>query len=219
MLSVLIVLLGLAVSSHATLVDMHDGTIYDTDTQLSWLQNANTPGTEMSWEDAVPWAASLNNGGGFAGLTGWRLPITAQPDTSCSASLDPGHGYPLQYHSYGCSNSEMGHLYYTELGNPPQGPATNTGPFTNYQTFGYWSGTSYEPDEGYAWYFNMWDGFQWNNSIAYNNFYATAVRPGARTVGSGGATPVGYNFPWLVVTLISLTIAGGLILRRRMARQ
>jgi len=49
-------------------VDMNNGTIYDTSTQLSWLKNANTAGT-MTWNQAVAWAASLNAGSGFAGLT------------------------------------------------------------------------------------------------------------------------------------------------------
>lgn len=41
LLTVLLIVMGLAGSAHAELVDMHDGTIYDTDTQLSWLKDAN----------------------------------------------------------------------------------------------------------------------------------------------------------------------------------
>ena len=33
------------------------------------------------------------------------------------------------------------------------------------------------------------------------------------------ATPVGYNSLWLIITLVSLTLVGGFLLRRRMARQ
>lgn len=49
----------------------------------------------MSWLDAKAWSASLNIGG----ITGWRLPTA---DISCSG--------------YNCSTSEMGHLFYDELG-------------------------------------------------------------------------------------------------------
>jgi hypothetical protein len=116
LLSVLIMVLGLSVSVQATLVDMNDGTIYDTDTQLSWLKNANTAGL-MTWDQAVAWAASLNAGSGFAGLTGWRLP---NADPNCGSA-------------YNCTTSEMGRLYYTALGNAAGGQLTNTGPFTNLQ--------------------------------------------------------------------------------------
>ena len=66
---VMVVVLLFGVSAQAELKDMHDGTIYDTDTQLSWLKNANTAGL-MNWDQAVSWAASLNVGSGYAGLTG-----------------------------------------------------------------------------------------------------------------------------------------------------
>jgi len=32
-------------------------------------------------------------------------------------------------------------------------------------------------------------------------------------------TPVGYNLPWLIITFVGLTLAGGLLLRRRWAKQ
>jgi len=41
LLGVLLMVIGLALSSNAALVDMNDGTIYDTDTQLSWLKDVN----------------------------------------------------------------------------------------------------------------------------------------------------------------------------------
>ena len=52
---VMLIVLLFGVSAHATLVDMNDGTVYDTDTQLSWLKNANTAG--LNWDAAVVWAA------------------------------------------------------------------------------------------------------------------------------------------------------------------
>lgn len=57
-LMTLILVFGISVSAHATLMDMGDETIYDTDLQLSWLQNANTNGL-MTWSAANTWADNL----------------------------------------------------------------------------------------------------------------------------------------------------------------
>ena len=199
----MILLLGLSVSAQATLVDMHDGTIYDTATQLSWLKNTDTAGL-MTWDQAVAWAASLNNNGGFAGLTGWRLP---NADPTCNGG---GAGY-------NCTGSEMGYLYYVSLGNVAGGPLIQTGPFQAMPVLGaayYWSGT--ELNTLNAWYFNFSLGTE-SYADKGITFYAWAVRPGARSVSS--ATPVGYSPQWLLITLVSLLIAGGLLLRKRIARQ
>jgi hypothetical protein len=165
-LSVLVMVVGLSVSAHGALVDMGDGTIYDTDTQLSWLKNASAAGMKLNWADAITWAASLNAGGGFAGRTGWRLPTS---DPACNFV-------------YNCTTSEMGHLYFTELGNSPGGPLTNSGPFLNLQISDiYWSGTEYVPDPFYAWLFYFQNGLNgWE--AKYNAAYTWAVSPGARVI-------------------------------------
>ena len=188
-LAVLVAVLLVGVSVHAALVDMHDGTIYDTDTQLSWLKDANTPGGTMNWDAAVAWAASLNSGGGFAGLTGWRLPNTSQPDTSCSGTYDQGDGSPLQYVGWSCINSEMGHLYYIELGGRA---GVWPDPFTNIMDAdGYWSGTVFVPEPLAAWYFVFLGGFQHGDVKTHDTLYAWAARPGARIIPS--ATPVNFG--------------------------
>jgi hypothetical protein len=163
LVSVLVMVIVLSFSAHAALVDMHDGTIYDTGAYLSWLKDANAGGLK-TWDQAVAWAESLNSGSGFAGLTGWRLP-----------NADPACGI-----NYNCTNSEMGHLYYTELRNTAGGAGgslTNTGPFINLQASFYWSGTEYAPNS--AWYFLFNFGYQNAHDKGYSN-YAWAVRPGAR---------------------------------------
>jgi hypothetical protein len=230
LLAALVVVLGFPLSTPAALVDMGDGTIYDTTTQLSWLKNANTTGLWLTWDGAVAWAASLNNGSGFAGLTGWRLPTTIQPDSSCRGQNDPGGAFPPQGVGYDCANSEMAHLFYVSLGNKaycdvlnycPQagGGLLNTGPFTNFlsETI-YWSGSDFEPFPTFAWYFDFGKGDQYYTAKSLGTwFYAWAVRPGSRTVGAGGggATPVGYTPEWLVITFVSLTLAGSLLLGNR----
>jgi hypothetical protein len=198
LLCALLMVMGLSISAHATLVDMNDGTIYDTDTQLSWLKNANYANTSgystgfggrMTWVDANTWAASLNAGGGFAGLTGWRLP-----------NADPGCGV-----AFNCTNSEMGHLYYTELGNAAGGPLTNKGPFTSVQADDYWPGTEYAPLTSDAWVFNFYDGSQGVNSKDGRN-YAWAVRSGARSVGSASPVPATGTMGLIVIGLAGLGV-------------
>ena len=225
LLSILVMVIGLAVSAQATLVDMHDGTIYDTDTQLSWLQNANTAGTTMTWSQANAWAASLNSGSGFAGLTGWRLPTTTQPDASCGSQYDPdgAGGIPSQGYGYNCSLSEMARLFYISLGNkgycdasgncPQAGYGlTNTGPFTNMQDL-YWSGTEYAPNPADAWPFDFFYGSQ-NYNYKDDSFYAWAVRPGARST-SGPATPVPASG---TVGLIIMGLAGLIIVGTKLKK-
>lgn len=162
----LAMMIGLSVSARAALVDMEDGTIYDTDTQLSWLKDAGAGGGRKTWDQAGAWAASLNARGGFAGLTGWRLP---KADPTCGAGLGEGRN---------CTTGEVGHLYYTELRNTSRGHLTNTGPFTNLHDC--WLDDKYTGDPDYAWSFNFDDGRQ-QTELTFAELYAWAVRPGARS--------------------------------------
>jgi hypothetical protein len=189
---VIIVVLLLGVSAQATLVDMNDGTIYDTTTQLSWLKNANTEGL-MTWNQAVVWTASLNNNGGFAGLTGWRLPVA---DAACQS----------------CISNEMGYLY-TSLGNVAGGPLTNNGPFLNWQAAGYWSGTDYALNPAWAldFYFKNYGG---QESDAKTGFlYAWAVRSGARSQSQSRPVPASGT-----VSLIGMGLAGLIIVGTRLKK-
>ncbi|HXX57473.1 MAG TPA: DUF1566 domain-containing protein [Thermodesulfovibrionales bacterium] len=178
LVSALILLLGLSLPVQASLVDMNDGTIYDTATQLTWLKNANSAGM-MTWTEAVAWAESLNAGSGFAGLKGWRLPTTTQPDKTCSDQATPGGSFPLQGHGHNCTGSEMGYLYYVSLGNTAGGLVVKPGPFTNIRKNFYWSGTEYAPSTTHAWSFVVRNGFQFYNLKTFN-YYVWPVRPGER---------------------------------------
>ena len=81
----------------------------------------------------------------------------------------------------------------------------------------YWLGAEFGPNPVSAWAFDDFTGYQYAGDKTTSNYLAWAVRSGARTVG-GGATPVGYNPAWLIITLASLMIAGGFLLRRRMVK-
>lgn len=134
----------LAGAAHAALQDrdLNGDTVvdafYDTDLNITWLRDANVNGGTQYWSVAVGWARAYSIGG----YSDWRLP---------NSDLCQG---------YNCTGSEMGHLWYVELGNPPHGPLTNTGKFENLASGIYWSGTLNPSLPGYAFDFYMNDGLQ-----------------------------------------------------------
>jgi len=160
----------LSTSSYAALIGVLPTTpggtdyqaYYDDVADLTWLADANAAGTTMNWVDANAWAAGLD----VDGVTGWRLPSSLNSDGTGPCGL-----------AYNCSDSEMGNLYYNVLGNPAFGPLTNTGPFSNVQSFIYWSSSEYAPNPSFAWYFSMSNGRQGSLSKV-NGFYAWAVQSG-----------------------------------------
>lgn len=150
--------LVLAVSADAALLSRLGGlAVYDTGQNITWLANAsagagssfddgssNTDGL-MSWNNATAWASSLTVGG----FNDWRLPTT---DAACGSSFN-------------CTNSEMGHLFFTELGVTANNSIlTSTDPdlalFSNIQSIGAWTATEVFPGSGSAWRFNLGSGSQ-----------------------------------------------------------
>ncbi len=179
LVNILIIIFGIATFAGATLIDRGGGLIYDDDLDITWLQDANYAKTSgydtdgsMTWEDANIWANALV----YGEFEDWRLPLTLQPDPVCTGQ----NSFPSSY-GYNCTGSEMGHLYYTELGNSAHGPLLNIGPFINVQgSFRYWSETELAPDPRFAWFFEFRDGRLDASSkgVDYGNVYAWAVRDG-----------------------------------------
>ncbi len=192
-------LLGfIATPADATLIDRGAGLIYDTDLNITWLQDANYAKTSgydadgfMSWNESMAWAANLTYYDSIRGISydDWRLPSNN-----------------LHEFGFGRTASEMGHLNYTELGNKgyyatngvdhPDWSSyqsdwglSNTGLFNNLQAYVYWSetiyspqaptywnGTTYLPDTFYSWSFAFNNGDQYaDHTIAA---FAWAVRDG-----------------------------------------
>jgi len=138
----------------ASLLDRGNGLIYDTDLNITWLQDATLSGSTMTWLDASAWADNLL----FQGFDDWRLPVS---DSSCTGN--------------NCTGSEMGHLFYDEGITSDSG-----GPFLNIKPSMYWSGTEFDPDLSQAWRFNFKYGTQDVSSKTATR-YAWAVRDGDTT--------------------------------------
>jgi hypothetical protein len=171
-LCAIVLVFGIVGSANATLYDMGDGTIYDKDTHLTWLKDVTMGGIRIWWEPtnrtgAVQWAEDLV----FAGFDDWRLPI---------AVPNPEGPYITTYNMTG---SELGHLYYTELGNAPalggEPPPINTGLFLNLGQDVFWSSGDGAPGQ-MAWTFNFSGGGQNVGMIYYQYLGTWAVREGER---------------------------------------
>ena len=127
---------------------------YDTDLDVTWLRDADVNGV-MDWYSSVSWAENYT----FGAYTDWRLPTSDQ----CIG--------------LNCTGSEMGHLWYVELGNPAGGPMLNTGDFENLQSFGYYSSTVWEANPNGVMAFRTGEGYQGGDDRS-NPYYAMTVRDG-----------------------------------------
>lgn len=138
-----------AASATAELIDRGNGMIYDTATNLTWLQDFSyarthsdtyNPGYSrgfMSQTEAQQWASSLIvKRVSATDVSGWRLPSAGD-----CASNDYGH----------CQGGELATLYaqlksYTwVLNSDSTFPGTvNVGPFINVQKSAYWEKEDYQ---------------------------------------------------------------------------
>ena len=160
---------------------------YDTDLNITWLANADANGL-MSWGAANTWAANLSFTDGVNVYNNWRLPTALNQDgTGPCGGLN-------------CTGSEMGHLFYSELGGTAgQSILTSSdsdlAKFTNLQTNYYWSATEYAPDTGLAWTFRFGLGDQ-GGATKYILFDALAVSP-----GDVGAVPEAQTYALMLAGL------------------
>ncbi len=155
--------------------------IYDNDLDITWYDFSNDPDL---WQNQVDWASALTVIFNSTPLGGWRLPATVDGPFVFGFDGTTTAGFNI------ITNSEMGHLYYTELGNlgffatdgtnpQPGWGLTNTGPFQNLNNIGYWTGTDFTENENLVWIFDFLEGFKGvGSSRATNSKPALAVRSG-----------------------------------------
>lgn len=153
---------------------------------LVWLDYSNEA---LNWNAQKNWAAGLDlTYNWFSDYSvswfdeSWRLPSTVDEAYSeCDAGYDG-----TTPAGYNITTSEMGHLYYVELGNkgyyatngtyPQTGwGLNNTGNFDNLISEKYWSGTEYTGDYYDAWLFSMEYGNQYARYQSHS-YYGLAVR-------------------------------------------
>lgn len=197
---------------------------------LVWLDYTHSVDT---WVNQVTWASGLGssltvtlNSGYTTNIdwtTGWRLPDTVDGTWVGGHEGDPNNDGDYSYtYGWNLANSEMGHLFYTELGNTgyqningswntyPPAPdyfLQNTGDFETLIAFWYWSGTEYADNPGYAWRFIMNNGCQnYDSKGSYG--YGLAVRSGQVSAADPIPEPA-------TMLLFSTGLAGLAALKRR----
>jgi len=151
-------------TSQAMLIDRGGGMIYDTDLNVTWMQDAlyaNTMGVgfdgRLNYADAEAFAANTvyYDSARDVYWDDWRLPTTVNSWSSQG------------YDTTGLS-SELAYMYYINLGyeanlthdrSTPEPTSTNYNPFINLTYRAYWSGTE-SPRPGSAWAMHFHFGSQ-----------------------------------------------------------
>ncbi len=165
--------------------------IHEVARDLIWLDHTTD---YLDWAGSAAWAESLNEGGVLAyqlqpGVHvewdgDWRLPAT------------PHSAYEFGYDGkstagFNVTSSDLGHLYYTTLGNKgnqgtdgafpqPDAGLKNTGPFENLKIDFYWQ-NEYADHPSLAWFFGTHIGYQGDDEKDWPFNYAMAVRSGRVT--------------------------------------
>jgi len=175
-------------AADAALISIANGeAVYDNAQNMTWLANANLAATQtfgvsginkdgsMSWDTAQNWISAMN-AAHYLGSGQWTLPTTQLPDTGCSQSPKAAS------FGYGCTGSQMGTLYYYELGGVKGSTIelthnANFSLFNNFQQYLYWSSTLWTRVPNSAFSFSFGNGFQGTNVFA-NDMYVMPVSPG-----------------------------------------
>ncbi len=159
---------------------------------LDYTNDGNNWNNQRSWASSLNTALTINLYAGYTvdwGGSSWRLPST----------VDDGGPYQYGYdgtttHGYNITSSEMGHLYYEELGNFGYYDTSgneqsgwglkNIGEFQNLIASWYWFGEEFIPAATTdAWIFGMYYGNLYDNPKVFDG-HGIAVRSGQVTVSS-----------------------------------
>jgi parallel beta-helix repeat protein len=180
--------------SHAVLTDRGSGLIYDTDLDITWLQNVGLADHEkfgvsgistsgyMNWNVANDWIDAMN-AASYLGFNDWRLPATLDGPLVYGFDGTTTAGWNI-------TTSELGYMFHITLGNvgyyakdgtgpqPGWGSILNLGPFTNVSGNLIWSGTEYSIDTELAWYYGAFSNGYQDAGDKSRGFNAWPVRDG-----------------------------------------
>jgi hypothetical protein len=183
--------LGVSVQAHAALQNLGvdslgNRLIYDSYLNITWYDYTNAADY---WTNQVAWADGLSVTFGINTYIDWRLPTTVDGTYVFGYDGTTTGGYNI-------TTSEMGRLFYTELGNEgrydtsgnptgcytsPLYCLTKTGDFQNLESGYYWSGSVYTDNNSNAWRFTFASGEQ--NDYMKNSYNrAIAVRDGLAVI-------------------------------------
>lgn len=195
----MIVLLLACGSANAALLSRAGGqAYYDTDTNLTWVTNANLGASNtfgvlginangtMTWDKANEWIAAMN-AASYLGTSGWRRPTVTDTGTpGCNfgySGTDCGYNVDL-------ATGEMARMFYGTLDNDGYATTsggltgcvavnclTNTGPFANLQAATYWTGTINIDGADNVWNFQFHLGYQ-GSQLKSGSQYVWAMRTG-----------------------------------------
>jgi hypothetical protein len=154
-----------------TIINSVGGSIPGSAVHTLSANDFNTTTGTMNWWGSMAFVGYLNTIN-FGGFKDWRLPATQFPDAGCSGSTGLAIGE-------NCSGSELGHLYYDELGGVAPKPISeqhneNYDLFINLDDHFYWSGTATPQNQNSVWFFFTDDGFQARFGKGFTGYPATA---------------------------------------------
>lgn len=149
--------------------------IWDNDSPVGSIIWLDYTSMRMTWMDQMDWASSLNGSGVLTYDIDPAYSITWSGDWRLPTSLNQDGSGPCN--GYNCTGSEMGHLWYTDLGISAGGPLTNKGDFQNLILDNlFWTGTTHNNPVWYAWSFDPNNGYQTTDNMWFDH-NALAVRP------------------------------------------
>ncbi len=190
---------------------------YDTGLDVTWIADLNLEynqfGAESSSEydvqSGAAWISELN-AMAYLGISTWRLPrvdplngtsYDFTPSTDGSTDYGSGISAPGTLYA-GSTASELAYLYYNSLGNLPNEPISNTGPFIDYPNGFALTGVPSREVEGFGsfyWVFDMGSGQQLDNA-------SDSVALLALADGDVALVPVPPALWLLVSALAALTV-------------